>query len=309
MNIAIYGGSFDPPHIAHFQIIQTILATLHIDKLIVIVAYQNPFKKPCLFSAKERYEWMKQLGKNFPNVEVSDMEIVQKKPIASIQSVLDVKKTFHPEKIFFIIGADNLSSLHKWHRYDELKELVTFVIIEREGYEVQNQDFQKIALPSIKHEISSSQIRKHLSTCLFPDDLPEKIKTEVIQSYYQITKTTQGVPLTPNHIENRIQKIASLLDEKKAQDIETFDLRGRDYIVDYVMIATSLAGKHSYSLLDMLKTELKPLGEVFYSTDEESEDWLIADLGDIMIHIFTENHRKKFNLEEFLTQIQKQKSI
>ncbi|WP_304421791.1 RsfS/YbeB/iojap family protein, partial [Helicobacter japonicus] len=49
-----------------------------------------------------------------------------------------------------------------------------------------------------------------------------------------------------------------------------------------------------------LKSELKPQGEIFYATEEESEDWVIADLGDIMIHIFTPNHRKKFNLEEFL---------
>lgn len=107
--------------------------------------------------------------------------------------------------------------------------------------------------------------------------------------------------------ETRVQKITHLLDEKKAQDIEIFDLKNKDYIVDYVIIATSMVGKHSFSLLDMLKTELKPLGETFYSTDEENEDWVIADLGDIMVHIFTQNHRKKFNLEEFLTQRQAQK--
>lgn len=107
-------------------------------------------------------------------------------------------------------------------------------------------------------------------------------------------------------LSKRTQTIIKLLDEKKAENIELFDLKNKDYIVDYVVIATAMAGKHSYALLDMLKTELKPLGEVFYSTDEESEDWIIADLGDIMIHIFTDNHRKKFNLEEFLTKIKKQ---
>ena len=61
-----------------------------------------------------------------------------------------------------------------------------------------------------------------------------------------------------------------------------------------------MIGKHSFALLDYLKSELKPQGEIFYATEEESEDWVIADLGDIMIHIFTPNHRKKFNLEEFL---------
>lgn len=107
---------------------------------------------------------------------------------------------------------------------------------------------------------------------------------------------------------NRIQIITKLLEDKKGEDIELFDLRGKDYITDFVIIVTALVGKHSYALLDTLKTELKAKGEIFYGTDEESEDWIIADLGDIMIHIFTENHRKKFNLEEFLKTLEKSPS-
>ena len=80
---------------------------------------------------------------------------------------------------------------------------------------------------------------------------------------------------------------------------------GKSYTAQCVIIATALAGKHSYALLDFMREELKPLGEVFYSTDEESEDWLIADLGDVMVHIFTHNHRAKFNLEEFLSTLPK----
>ncbi len=105
---------------------------------------------------------------------------------------------------------------------------------------------------------------------------------------------------------NRLEVIVNLLDSKKAENIALFDLRQTPYITSFVVIATSLADKHSFALLDMLKTELKACGETFYSVDEESGDWLIADLGDIMIHIFTENHRKKFNLEEFLENYQKQ---
>ena len=98
-------------------------------------------------------------------------------------------------------------------------------------------------------------------------------------------------------LQKRIELITHLLDEKKAQDITVFDLKGCEYITDSVVIATAMAGKHSYALLDHLKTELKKNGEVFYS-----EDWLIADLGEIIVHIFTENTRKRFNLEEFLRQ-------
>ena len=105
---------------------------------------------------------------------------------------------------------------------------------------------------------------------------------------------------------NRLESIINLLDSKKAENIALFDLRKTPYITSFVVIATSLADKHSFALMDTLKTELKANGETFYSVDEESGDWLIAALDDVMIHIFTENHRKKFNLEEFLGNYQKQ---
>ncbi|PAF47333.1 hypothetical protein BKH46_04420 [Helicobacter sp. 12S02634-8] len=308
MNIAIYGGSFDPPHIAHIQIIQTVLLKVPIDKLIVIVAYQNPFKNPCLFQAQERYAWMCELCSHLPKVIVSDMEITQKKPIPSIQSVLEIQKKFAPKKIYFIIGEDNIPHLHKWHQYQKLQNLVEFIIIEREGYQEQSpKDQQTLSLPNLTYKISSSEIRKSLYAKKLPENLPEKIRSQVIYAYHTQPSThLRRSPLTPTQtpkINQRIQHIIDLLDAKKAQDIEVFDLKDKDYIVDYVIITTAMAGKHSYSLLDMLKTELKAEGEVFYSTDEESEDWLIADLGDVMIHIFTQNHRRKFNLEEFLSQL------
>lgn len=106
-------------------------------------------------------------------------------------------------------------------------------------------------------------------------------------------------------MKNLIATITQLLDEKKGENIEVIDLRGKDYITDYVIIVTALVGKHSFALLDTLKTNLKSQGVEFYGTEEESEDWIIADLGEIMIHIFTEGHRKKFNLEEFLTTLGK----
>lgn len=102
-------------------------------------------------------------------------------------------------------------------------------------------------------------------------------------------------------VRDKISAIVALLEEKKGEDIFIADMSEREYLVEFVIIATAMAGKHSYALLDYLKTELKERGVVFYATDEESEDWLIADLGDVMVHIFTQNHRAKFNLEEFLT--------
>ncbi|WP_163499156.1 ribosome silencing factor [Helicobacter suis] len=98
----------------------------------------------------------------------------------------------------------------------------------------------------------------------------------------------------------RIARIATLLEDKKATDIVVFDLCEQNYITDYVIIATALVGKHALSLLDHLKTSLKPLGEKFYAIDAENEEWIILDLGDLIIHVFTEVYRKRFDLEGFL---------
>ncbi|MBL6969797.1 MAG: ribosome silencing factor [Campylobacterales bacterium] len=105
-------------------------------------------------------------------------------------------------------------------------------------------------------------------------------------------------------MEQRIEKIISLLDEKKAENIDTFDLIGQNYMVDNVVIATSLNSKHAFSLVNHLKEVLKPLGEEFFRVDE-ADDWTIIDLGDILVHIMTQSHREKYNMEEFLESIKK----
>ena len=53
MKIAIFGGSFDPIHIAHKKIVETALKELDIDKLIIVPTYLNPFKKDFLFEPKD----------------------------------------------------------------------------------------------------------------------------------------------------------------------------------------------------------------------------------------------------------------
>ncbi len=108
--------------------------------------------------------------------------------------------------------------------------------------------------------------------------------------------------------EQRIQNIVKLLDDKKAENIEYIDLSKSDYFVDHVIIATTLADKHGLALLDMLKTELKPKGEHFLNVDE-SDDWIVIDLGDMLIHLMSEYQRKKFNLEEFLKNLKKERKV
>jgi len=99
----------------------------------------------------------------------------------------------------------------------------------------------------------------------------------------------------------RLEKITDILDKNKAEAIEVFDLREKNYFVDYAIIASSLGQKHTSALLDHLKNGLKP-AEKFNNVDE-SGDWIVADLGDILIHIMTPEYRVKYDMESFLSEL------
>ena len=100
----------------------------------------------------------------------------------------------------------------------------------------------------------------------------------------------------------RLENIKKILDDKKAENIEIIDLTSKDYIVDYVVIATTLNPKHGFALLNYLKSDLKPQGEEFLRVDEDDE-WTIIDLGDMFIHLMSEKYRIKYSLEELLSKL------
>ncbi len=99
-------------------------------------------------------------------------------------------------------------------------------------------------------------------------------------------------------MKNRIEKIVSVLDTNKAESIEVFDLTAKNYFVDYAIIASSLGSRHTTALLDHLKNGLKP--EENFNHVDESGDWVVVDLGDILIHIMTPEYRVKYDMEAFL---------
>lgn len=105
----------------------------------------------------------------------------------------------------------------------------------------------------------------------------------------------------------RVRTIVNILNSKKAENIIVFNLEQSDYFVDHVIVATSMAERHGQSLMMELKDRLKSKGEEFLHIDE-SEDWIAIDMGDIVVHIMSEEKREVFRLEELLNSISRVKS-
>lgn len=177
MNIAIFGGSFDPPHFGHDEVVKSALKNLNIDKLIIIPTFLNPFKSEFGAPPNLRLQWCRTLWENLnPKIIVSDYETSQNRAVASIDSVSYFKNKFNASRIYLIIGADQLNSLHKWHRYDELKALVSFVVACRDDIKI-DENLQKL---DINVKISSSKIKSELNF----KQVPSAILSSV-QSFYK----------------------------------------------------------------------------------------------------------------------------
>ncbi|AFI05978.1 nicotinate (nicotinamide) nucleotide adenylyltransferase [Helicobacter cetorum] len=160
--LALYGGSFDPLHKAHLAIIEQTLELLPLAQLIVLPAYQNPFKKPCFLDAQTRFNELELALKRTDRVLLSDFEIKQKRAVPTIESVRYFQKLYNPKTLYLVIGADCLSHLSSWTQATELLESVELVVFERIGYEKAEFKGRYFPLKGIEVPISSSAIRANL---------------------------------------------------------------------------------------------------------------------------------------------------
>lgn len=180
MKLALYGGSFDPPHAGHVAVVEAALAALPIDRLIVVPASRNPFKPSVRASGAKRYVWLAKLFASHTNVEISDFELAQRRSVYTIETVLHYRPMC--EALYLIIGADNLEKLREWHRFEELDALVTWVVATRGD----------IAIPEgmirleVNEPISSTDFRTHLA----PLGLDPAIEIEITTYYKDINEST-----------------------------------------------------------------------------------------------------------------------
>ena len=97
-------------------------------------------------------------------------------------------------------------------------------------------------------------------------------------------------------IKNSIEKI---LDDNKAQNISTINLKNKSYIADYMIIASGTSSRHLQALSEILVMELKKIGLNDCRIEgRESTDWKLVDAIDVIIHIFNPEKREFYDLEK-----------
>jgi nicotinate-nucleotide adenylyltransferase len=172
--VALYGGSFDPPHRGHETLVKALLELDDIDKIIIMPTFLNPFKKSFFAPADLRLKWLKEIFESEKKVEVSDFEVKQKRKVATIETLRFLSKSY--EKIVLVIGADNLQGLEEWCEFKEIKNIATFIVASRNDILIP-QEFRSI---KVDVPISSSEFREN-----FDEKILVSINAEKIKKYYK----------------------------------------------------------------------------------------------------------------------------
>ena len=139
MRIAVYAGSFNPLHIGHQAIMEYLTVKKEFDWVYLVVSPKNPLKDSIdASSGQDRYNAAVQAVRRHPelNVWVDDIELKMEPPHYTIRT-LDALKRREPENDFtLVIGADNLSSIHKWRDFPRILSEYGVAVYPRKGFDI-----------------------------------------------------------------------------------------------------------------------------------------------------------------------------
>ena len=165
--VGILGGSFDPAHKGHLLISKEAIKRFNLQNVIWAITKRNPFKKKTSISLNNRIKYCKKIiGSNkFIKVKFYEDIINSNKTFDLINHISKNKKN----KIYFIMGADNLIKFHKWYKYKSISEKCKIIVFDRYGYKkksLNSSTYKRLNKENLKFiefkrvNISSSQLRK-----------------------------------------------------------------------------------------------------------------------------------------------------
>ncbi len=195
MKIAIYGGSFNPPHCGHVEAAAAVMDHLKPDKMLIIPASIPPHKELCIDSPdpQERLLLTRLAFSELEGAEVSDIEILREGKSYSAETLEQLMKLYPGAEFSFAMGTDMFLSFEQWYRYRFLLENMTLAvfcrcygedarILEHAEYLKKEYGAKCVFVPHEPQPMSSSDIRDMLRRRMGVSYLPEKVYARIIEN-------------------------------------------------------------------------------------------------------------------------------
>ncbi|MBC8310073.1 MAG: nicotinate (nicotinamide) nucleotide adenylyltransferase [Phycisphaerales bacterium] len=133
----LYGGSFDPPHIAHVEIPRDAMNFLQFDHILYVPASRSPLKDNMPTSNHHRLEMLKLALADCPWASISTIELDRKGTSYTIETIEAIKDEY--DELRLLIGADQWEQFNKWRRWEDVIKLANPAIMPRDNLEVSDE--------------------------------------------------------------------------------------------------------------------------------------------------------------------------
>lgn len=199
MRIGIYGGSFNPIHIGHTSLAQSLIKQQIVDEVWLLVSPLNPLKQssnPDILDYEERLHIARLATKGMQGIHVSDFESSLPIPSYTVTTLNELTKTYPQHTFCLIIGADNWQDFRKWYKWEEILASYPIVIYRRPGYDLDTTSETFLSAKSITiadtplYPISSTEIRQAIRQGQIPTEwlAPEVVKNIIKKGLYAMDK-------------------------------------------------------------------------------------------------------------------------
>lgn len=192
LNLTVFSGTFNPIHIAHLIIAESVRIQFNADKILFIPAYIPPHRENDLASPEHRLNMVNLAIQDNPFFESSNIEFLRHEKSYTYDTIKKLREenSSISGKINLIIGSDAFKFIDSWHKPDKLADLANFIIVPRPDNSDISQIFNEIKLQNFTYQIakaplldiSSSYIRKRISENKSIKYLVPKLVEEYIYS-------------------------------------------------------------------------------------------------------------------------------
>jgi len=170
--VGVFGGSFNPPHLAHLLAATTVLATSEVDEVLVIPAFRHPFGKP-LAPYEDRVAMCRMAMGWLPRVRVSRVEEELGGESKTLRTLEHLAAREPSWSLRLVMGADLVREAPRWHAFDRIRALAPPLVLGRAG--VEGADVPPALLPAV----SSTMVRTMIGEARW-DELALLLPREVL---------------------------------------------------------------------------------------------------------------------------------
>lgn len=187
MKIGLFFGTFDPPHLGHFEIVKKLINTKNFEEIWIVLSPLSPFKQNNLITSfHHRTVMLQKTFLDLNNVKICDVELKLSQPNYTIETLNYLQKSFPNYKYSIIMGSDNFNKIHLWKDSQKIIKKFPLFVYPRKDHPLNNKLIKLNSIASLVHmktiPISSSTIRSKIYSTDISNQLMPAVKDYILKN-------------------------------------------------------------------------------------------------------------------------------